>query len=49
MKKKLAVAVVTAFAAATLISGCMDDAMDKSKTQKPAESQPAQQPSTTGK
>lgn len=45
MKKKLLGAVIAVLMAAALISGCMDDAMDKSKMpQKTAES-----PSTTSK
>jgi len=39
MKKKLFRAVLVAFVAVALVSGCMDDTMDKSKMpQKAAES-----------
>jgi len=44
MKKKLAGSIVAALLAASLLAGCMDDAMDKSKQGKPA-----QMPATTGK
>ena len=43
--KKLFRVIVVAFVAAVLISGCMDDAMDKSKLPQKA----TETPSTTGK
>ncbi len=45
MKKKLLAAAVAVFMAAALISGCMDDALDKSKVPQKA----AETPSTSGK